>query len=91
MVLGQGQNPARQASVNAGIPYSVPACGVSMLCGSGLRSVVMASQAIQSGDASIVVAGGQENMSKVFSVYLFCCDCFHGYLQLLLKPQKDSS
>ncbi|BFZ24710.1 hypothetical protein BsWGS_27749 [Bradybaena similaris] len=64
LVAGQGQNPARQASVKAGIPYSVPACGVSMLCGSGLRSVVLASQAIQSGDASIVVAGGQENMSK---------------------------
>ncbi|KAK6986624.1 acetyl-CoA acetyltransferase [Biomphalaria glabrata] len=61
---GQGQNPVRQASVKAGIPYSVPACGVNMLCGSGLRSVVLAFQAIKSGDATIVVAGGQESMSK---------------------------
>ncbi|CAG5136787.1 unnamed protein product [Candidula unifasciata] len=64
LVAGQGQNPARQASVKAGIPYHVPACGVSMVCGSGLKAVVLAYQAIQSGDASIVVAGGQENMSK---------------------------
>ena len=41
---GQGQNPARQASVKAGIPHSVPACGVNMVCGSGLRSVAMAAQ-----------------------------------------------
>ncbi|XP_059157657.1 acetyl-CoA acetyltransferase, cytosolic-like [Physella acuta] len=61
---GQGQNPARQAAVKAGIPFSVPACGVNMLCGSGLRSVVLASQAIKTGDATIVVAGGQESMSK---------------------------
>ncbi|KAH9500645.1 Acetyl-CoA acetyltransferase, cytosolic, partial [Bulinus truncatus] len=61
---GQGQNPARQASVKAGIPYTVPACGVNMLCGSGLRSVVLAYQAIKSGDATVVVAGGQESMSK---------------------------
>lgn len=61
---GQGQNPARQASVNAGIPVSVPACGVNMLCGSGLRATVMGLQAIKSGDAQVVVAGGQESMSK---------------------------
>ncbi|OWF50230.1 acetyl-CoA acetyltransferase, cytosolic-like isoform X2 [Mizuhopecten yessoensis] len=61
---GQGQNPARQASVNAGIPVSVPACGVNMLCGSGLRAIVMGTQAIKTGDAQVVVAGGQESMSK---------------------------
>ncbi|XP_060063637.1 acetyl-CoA acetyltransferase, cytosolic-like [Ylistrum balloti] len=61
---GQGQNPARQASVKADIPVSVPACGVNMLCGSGLRATVMGVQAIKSGDAQVVVAGGQESMSK---------------------------
>lgn len=66
-ISGQGQNPARQASVNAGIPYTVPASGVNMLCGSGLRAIVMAVQAIRTGDASIVVAGGQESMSKVYN------------------------
>lgn len=64
LTAGQGQNPARQAAVKAGIPFSVPACGVNMLCGSGLRSVVLAYQAIRSGDSTIVVAGGQESMSK---------------------------
>lgn len=59
----QGQNPARQASVKAGIPVTVPACGVNMLCGSGLRAVVLGYQAIKNGDSDIVVAGGQENMS----------------------------
>lgn len=65
MKTAQGQNPIRQAAVKAGIPYSVPSCGVNMLCGSGLRAVALASQAVQTGDASIVVAGGQESMSKV--------------------------
>ena len=65
LVPGQGQNPARQASVNAGIPFAVPATNVNMLCGSGLRTVAMAAQAIRSGDAKVVVAGGQESMSKV--------------------------
>ncbi|XP_064618436.1 acetyl-CoA acetyltransferase-like [Liolophura sinensis] len=60
---GQGQNPARQASMKAGIPHDVPACGVNMLCGSGLRAVVQGYQAISLGDSKIVVAGGQENMS----------------------------
>ncbi|XP_064628295.1 acetyl-CoA acetyltransferase, cytosolic-like [Lineus longissimus] len=64
LTAGQGQNPARQASMKAGLPQSVPACGVNMLCGSGLRSVVLATQAVKGGDAGIVVAGGQESMSK---------------------------
>ena len=51
--------------MNAGIPVSVPACGVNTLCGSGLRAIVMATQALKCGDANIVVAGGQESMSKV--------------------------
>ncbi|KAH8327423.1 hypothetical protein KR074_011464 [Drosophila pseudoananassae] len=60
---GQGQNPARQASLKAGLPIQVPAYGVNMLCGSGLKTVVLGYQAIRSGDATIVVAGGQESMS----------------------------
>ena len=60
----EGQNPARQASVNAGIPVTVPAYGVNMLCGSGLKSVAMGYQAIKTGDSTVVVAGGQESMSK---------------------------
>jgi acetyl-CoA C-acetyltransferase len=60
---GMGQNPARQASVNAGLPVEVPAWGVNQLCGSGLRSVALGYQAILNGDSDIVVAGGQESMS----------------------------
>jgi acetyl-CoA C-acetyltransferase len=63
LTAAQGQNPARQASMAAGVPKEVPAWGVNQVCGSGLRSVALASQAIQTGDASIVVAGGQESMS----------------------------
>ena len=63
LTAGQGQNPARQASMAAGIPKEVPAWGVNQVCGSGLRAVALASQAIQTGDALIVVAGGQESMS----------------------------
>jgi acetyl-CoA C-acetyltransferase len=61
---GQGQNPARQASVNAGVPVEVPAWGVNQLCGSGLRAVALGYQAIVNGDSRIVVAGGQESMSQ---------------------------
>jgi acetyl-CoA C-acetyltransferase len=64
LTAGQGQNPARQASVNAGIPVEVPAWGVNQLCGSGLRSVALGVQAIRQGDSAIVVAGGQESMSQ---------------------------
>jgi len=60
---GQGQNPARQASIAAGIPVGSPAWGVNQLCGSGLRTVALGYQAILNGDSDIVVAGGQESMS----------------------------
>ncbi|WP_203308490.1 acetyl-CoA C-acetyltransferase [Sphingomonas beigongshangi] len=63
LTAAQGQNPARQASMAAGIPKEVPAWGVNQVCGSGLRAVALAAQAIQTGDATIVVAGGQESMS----------------------------
>ncbi|MCB2054881.1 MAG: acetyl-CoA C-acetyltransferase [Geminicoccaceae bacterium] len=64
LTAAQGQNPARQASVNAGVPVEVPAYGVNILCGSGLKSVALAYQAIKNGDSSVVVAGGQESMSQ---------------------------
>ena len=60
---GQGQNPARQAHVNAGLPVESAAWGINQLCGSGLRAVAIGAQHIQLGDAGIVAAGGQENMS----------------------------
>jgi acetyl-CoA C-acetyltransferase len=63
LTAAQGQNPARQAAMAAGVPKEVPAWGVNQVCGSGLRAVALATQAIQTGDASIVVAGGQESMS----------------------------
>jgi acetyl-CoA C-acetyltransferase len=63
LTAAQGQNPARQASMAAGVPKEVPAWGVNQVCGSGLRAVALATQAIRTGDASIVVAGGQESMS----------------------------
>ena len=63
LTAGQGQNPARQASINAGVPQESPAWGVNMLCGSGLRTVALGWQAIRNGDSKIVVAGGQESMS----------------------------
>ena len=60
---GQGQNPARQASMKAGIPQEVPAWGMNQLCGSGLRAVALGMQQIANGDAKIIVAGGHESMS----------------------------
>jgi acetyl-CoA C-acetyltransferase len=63
LTAAQGQNPARQAAMAAGVPKEVPAWGVNQVCGSGLRAVALAAQAIATGDAAIVVAGGQESMS----------------------------
>ena len=63
LTAGMGQNTARQASINAGFPPEVPAMTINKLCGSGLKSVNLATQAIRCGDADIIVAGGQENMS----------------------------
>jgi acetyl-CoA C-acetyltransferase len=60
---GQGQNPARQAHINAGLPKESAAWGINQVCGSGLRAVALASQHVQLGDATIVAAGGQESMS----------------------------
>jgi acetyl-CoA C-acetyltransferase len=69
VILGQvlqagcGQNPARQALIKSGIPHSVPAMTINAVCGSGLKAVMLAAQAIRDGDSEIVIAGGQESMS----------------------------
>ena len=63
LTAGLGQNPARQAALKAGVPISVPAYTVGMVCGSGMKSVIEGARAILTGDANIVVAGGTENMS----------------------------
>ncbi|RTL53770.1 MAG: acetyl-CoA C-acetyltransferase [Bradyrhizobiaceae bacterium] len=63
LTAGEGQNPARQASIKSGIPIESPAWGVNQLCGSGLRSVALGYQALKNGDSDVVVAGGQESMS----------------------------
>ncbi len=64
ITAGCGQNPARQAAIAAGLPVSVPAITVNKVCGSGLKAVALAAQAIRAGDAEIVLAGGQESMSS---------------------------
>src|SRR5207249_4552131 len=70
VILGQvltaasGQNPARQASIKAGLPSSIPAMTINKVCGSGLKAVMLAAQAIALGDADIIVAGGMESMSN---------------------------
>ncbi|MFZ1885914.1 MAG: acetyl-CoA C-acetyltransferase [Rhodoplanes sp.] len=63
LVAGQGQNPARQASINAGIPVEAPAWGINQLCGSGLRTVALGAQQLVEGNADVVLAGGQESMT----------------------------
>ncbi|TNM94890.1 hypothetical protein fugu_017649 [Takifugu bimaculatus] len=64
LTAGHGQNPARQASVDAGIPYPVPAWSCQMICGSGLKAVCLGAQSILTGESTVVVAGGMESMSK---------------------------
>jgi acetyl-CoA C-acetyltransferase len=63
LTAGSGQNPARQTVIKSGLPQSVPAMTINAVCGSGLKAVMLAAQAIRDGDAEIVIAGGQENMS----------------------------
>ena len=63
LTAGSGQNPARQSSLKAGLPAEIPAMTINKVCGSGLKAVMLAAQAVRCGDADIVVAGGQENMS----------------------------
>jgi acetyl-CoA C-acetyltransferase len=63
LASGAGQNPARQAVIKSGLPQSVPALTINAVCGSGLKAVMLAAQAVRNGDAQVVIAGGQENMS----------------------------
>ncbi|HEY1393097.1 MAG TPA: beta-ketoacyl synthase N-terminal-like domain-containing protein, partial [Methylibium sp.] len=63
LTAGVGQNPARQAVIKAGLPQGVPAMTINKVCGSGLKAVMLAAQAIRDGDSEIIIAGGQESMS----------------------------
>jgi acetyl-CoA C-acetyltransferase len=63
LAAGSGQNPARQSLIKAGLPTAVPGMTINKVCGSGLKAVMLAANAIAAGDAEIVIAGGQENMS----------------------------
>ena len=63
LTAGSGQNPARQSTLKAGLPHAVPAMTINVVCGSGLKAVMLAAQAVRDGDAEIVIAGGQETMS----------------------------
>lgn len=74
---GLGQNPARQASIAAGLPYAVPGLTINKVCGSGLKAVHLATQAILAGDADIIVAGGFENMSQAPYVLKHAREGFH--------------
>ena len=76
LTAGSGQNPARQALIKAGLPAAIPGMTINKVCGSGLKAVMLASQAVQCGDADIVVAGGQENMSAAPHVLLGSRDGF---------------
>ncbi len=69
MTAYNGPNPARQAAMNAGIPVEIPAYGINQLCGSGLKSICLGYQAIRNADSQIVIAGGQENMSRSAHAY----------------------
>ena len=63
LTAGAGQNPARQAAIKAGLPFAVPALTLNKVCGSGLKALHLGAQAIRCGDAEVIIAGGQENMS----------------------------
>ena len=76
LTAGSGQNPARQALIKSGLPNSIPAMTINKVCGSGLKAVMLAAQAVQCGDADIVIAGGQENMSASPHVLLGSRDGF---------------
>jgi acetyl-CoA C-acetyltransferase len=76
LAAGSGQNPARQASIKSGLPFAVPAMTINKVCGSGLKAVMLAAQAVRCGDADIVIAGGQENMSASPHVLLGSRDGF---------------
>ena len=76
LTAGSGQNPARQSLIKAGLPAAIPAMTINKVCGSGLKAVMLAAQAVRCGDADIVIAGGQENMSASPHVLLGSRDGF---------------
>ena len=76
LTAGSGQNVARQALIKSGLPNSIPAMTINKVCGSGLKAVMLAAQAVRCGDADIVIAGGQENMSASPHVLLGSRDGF---------------
>ena len=85
LTAGNGQNPARQASINAGMPFSTPAYIVNQVCGSGLRAVVSGFQSIKLGESKYVIAGGQENMSASQHSILF-----RNKKKVLIEELKDT-
>ena len=85
LTAGNGQNPARQASINAGMPFSTPAYIVNQVCGSGLRAVVSGFQSIKLGESKYVIAGGQENMSASQHSILF-----RNKKKILIEELKDT-
>ncbi len=89
LTAAQGQNPARQASIAAGIPKEVPAWGVNQVCGSGLRAIALAAQAVAAGDAKVVIAGGQESMSLSPHAQFLRAGQKMGDLQLIDTMIKD--
>jgi acetyl-CoA C-acetyltransferase len=89
LTAAQGQNPARQAAMAAGIPKEIPSFGINQVCGSGLRAVALATQAIKAGDASIVVAGGQESMSLSNHAQALRAGTKMGSLELVDTMIKD--
>jgi acetyl-CoA C-acetyltransferase len=89
LTAAQGQNPARQASIAAGIPVESPAWGINQLCGSGLRSVALGYQALVNGDSDIVVAGGQESMSMAAHAQYLRAGVKMGSLDLVDTMIKD--
>jgi len=89
LTAAQGQNPARQASKNAGVPDGSPAWSVNMVCGSGLRAVALGAQAIAQGDSAIVVAGGQESMSQANHAAYLRAGTKMGNLDLVDTMIKD--
>jgi acetyl-CoA C-acetyltransferase len=89
LTAAQGQNPARQASMAAGVPKEVPAWGLNQVCGSGLRAVAVATQSIQTGDARVVIAGGQESMSLSAHAQAFRAGQKMGNLEMIDTMIKD--
>ncbi len=89
LTAAQGQNPARQAAMGAGIAKEAPAWGVNQVCGSGLRAVALGAQAIMAGDATVVIAGGQESMSQSTHAQALRAGTKMGAVELIDTMIKD--